>query len=95
MQDLADLNPFRPFPRRALLKEKLPISAVRITFHHHGAIGEIGQQNRRYVVVILQQLTFGNAFRAPEELIQIGKSDDSAAGVYLGLALVLWNSDRS
>jgi hypothetical protein len=63
-----------------ILKEELTGDSVWIMLHHYGAVGQMRQQERRNIRVILKQFPFGDAFTRPKHLFQVGKTDSSTAG---------------
>ena len=75
VRDRAGLDPRRPRRRRALHEERLAVGAVGIALHHHRAVGEVRQQHRRDVGVVLEQVALGDAERGPERLVEVGELD--------------------
>ena len=58
--DPAGANPVGPRRRRALHEEELAGGAVRVALHHHRAIADVRQQDRRDVGVVLNQIALGD-----------------------------------
>ena len=77
-----------------LHEKELAGDAVRITFHHHGAIDEMGQQHRRHVGVVLEKVALGDAQFRPEDLLQIGQLDPMAIEVKLNFLAIGGNDQR-
>jgi hypothetical protein len=71
VNDRTDLGPVRTRPRGALHVEEIALRAVRISLHDDGAIGEMGQEPRRDVSVIAQQIALAEAQPAPKGLAQV------------------------
>jgi hypothetical protein len=55
------------------LEEKLAESSVRIPFHDHRSIRQVGQKILRNIGVILQQVALGNAVVRPKDLLEISE----------------------
>ena len=75
VRDRAGFDPVRSGFRRALHEKMRARRAVGVTLHDHRAVGEMRQQRRRDVRVILQQMGFGDGEIGPEQLAQIREAN--------------------
>ena len=73
--DGARVDPARARRRRPLHEEEGAGRPVGIPLHHHGAIPEMGKQDRGNLDVVLQQITLGQPQSRPERLEEIGQGD--------------------
>src|ERR1700752_154178 len=90
MFNAADVDPFWPRRWRALHKEKLGMSAVRISLHHHCPLRKVREQGRSHIDVILNQVPLGDAQLGPEQLVQVGQFDNTIPNFYVHRGLGLW-----
>ncbi len=88
MRDRADGNPLGPRVGGAFLKEERPGGSVWVTLHDHGAVGEMGQEERRNIGVVLKQMMLGDAVFGPEHLLKIGETDLLSAESELHIRLI-------
>ena len=65
MFDWTDLDPVWTRRWRTLHEEEVAAGAVRISFHHHGPIANVRQQNRRHI----EDFTIRNV---PERVTNLG-----------------------
>lgn len=78
VRDPAGADPVRPRRGGALHEEELAGGAVGIPLHHHRAIGDVREQQRGHVGVVLDQVAFGDAALGPEQFVEVGEPDIAA-----------------
>ncbi len=66
MLDRAGLDPLRARRRRALHEKEIAVDAIWIALHHHGTIGQMGQENRGDIDIVLKQISLGNSQILPK-----------------------------
>ena len=77
--DATDLDPIGARGGRALHEEEGPAGAVGIALHHHGAVADVGEQHRRHVGIVLEEVALGEAELRPEGLPEVGERDSAGA----------------
>jgi hypothetical protein len=73
--DRAGADPGRPRRGRALHEEEGASGAVWIPLHHHGAVGDVREENACDVRVVLNQAALRDAALRPERLAQVRQAD--------------------
>jgi hypothetical protein len=73
--DRNGFDPFRSRRGRALHEEEIARRPVRISLHHHRAIGEMRHEDGRHLGVIGEQVPFGSFRPRPKGFPQIGQLD--------------------
>src|SRR2546422_847014 len=71
--DRADGEPVGARRRGALHEERFAARAVRVAPHHHGAVADVGEEGRRDIDVVADEIALGDAEGGPEELAEIGE----------------------
>ena len=66
--DMAELNPVGPRRGRTLHKKEVARCAIWIALHHHGAICQMRQQERRNVGVVLEFSEIREFYQFPIQL---------------------------
>ena len=65
---------------RALLVERRAVDAVRKPLHHQRPIGDGGQDERRHLRVVAEQIALGELAVRPEDLREVGDAEPLAVG---------------
>src|SRR4030095_14425815 len=73
--DAADLDPRRPWLRRALHEEEVARRPMRVALHHHRAVANVRQQHGRDIGVVLKEIALGQTELGPEDLAEIREPD--------------------
>ena len=68
------------------MKKNSPCGAVRVPLHHHRAVADVRQQDRRDVGVVLDQVALGDAELGPEQLVEVGERDLAPLDLQLRVA---------
>src|SRR5262245_45741352 len=73
--DPADLDPRRPWLRRALHEEEVARGPMRVPLHHHRAVADVRQQHGGDIGVVLEEIAFRQTELGPEDLAEIREPD--------------------
>ena len=65
-----------------MLVERLGRDAVRKALHHERPVGDRGQDVRRGLHVVAEQIALGELLLRPEHLVQVGDREPLAAGQF-------------
>src|SRR5258705_5607718 len=94
VENATGLDPVRAGRLRALHEEEVPVCAVRIALHHHRAIREVREERGSHARVVLKKVALREFQLGPEELVEIGETDDLAVEIDLNVADTRGDRDR-
>ena len=80
------LQPGRAVFRATLFEESLALHAVGQPHHRERPVLEMGEQRWRHPGVVIDHLTFGEAGRGVQDLVEVGQSEFPSADLNVGLA---------
>ena len=57
------------------LEKEFAEGSIGVALHNHGAVTQVGQQYRRDIGVVLEEVAFGDFVFGPEGFLEIGQAD--------------------